>query len=80
MYIPIVCRCGRCIADIYPAFKLASMKYFQKELAGTAIPPGNMLFNTDAKLKLGPILDEFHLHLDCCRMTILFAAEFKDFY
>lgn len=80
MYCYIVCpECGKCLAhvyDLYLAMKQARLEEFLQDDLNDINPIYLNIFNLNG-VKLGDILDDLAIRLDCCRTHMISQVEFS---
>lgn len=80
MYPYIVCCCGRSIGDLFDVFSAMRSELYLITFGQTKFDPALLPIMPDLKVELGEILDNLHLHHDCCRVRIMTQVEFKELY
>lgn len=80
MYPYIVCYCGRSIGDLFDVFKAMRNELYMTTFGHTVFDPSMLAIMPDLQVELGEVLDNLHLHLDCCRARMLTQVEFKELY
>lgn len=80
MFPPIVCFCGRSIADICDLFKALKAEKLASIGGRDNILPEMLAFTEEANVEMGDILDALHLNLECCRSRLLGLVEYKNVY
>jgi DNA-directed RNA polymerase subunit N (RpoN/RPB10) len=72
MLIPIVCTCGRPIAEIYPAFD-ARRRKMMAESDRSAI--GSAEVGVVETVDLSPIFADYHVTKLCCKAKLISAVD-----
>lgn len=79
MYGYVLCRCGRCLANVYDLFKRLRADKIAAQVDGE-ISPKFLPLSDAATVELGDILDQLQLTRECCRACIMQQVEFKEVY
>lgn len=82
MLFAIVCHCGRSIGDLYPVYSALRNMIMDAELKklGRNISPDRLHLATDFQPRLGGVLDQLGINLECCRTRFLTSVEFEELY
>jgi len=82
MHIPILCTCGRNINSCFGAFEFLRQLEIEKTTSerAHAISANMIGAVTDLQPDMGKYLTALGFHSICCRMRIISALRFNDFY
>jgi DNA-directed RNA polymerase subunit N (RpoN/RPB10) len=80
MYPYIVCYCGRALGHLYDVFNTIRRERLAEEFGEEALDPTMIAIIQDVQIELGDVLDQLHLHNECCRVRMITQVEFKEVY
>lgn len=81
MYPPLKCKhCNKSLGEYFADIKAIRTERIEKKAAEEGIAIENIALSPKGDVKMGDVLAQFFIVKDCCIITILTCAEFKDYY
>jgi DNA-directed RNA polymerase subunit N (RpoN/RPB10) len=65
---------------LYDAFNAIRADRLAEEFGDEALDPTMIAIIKDVQIEMGDVLDQMHLHNECCRARMLTQVEFKEVY
>jgi DNA-directed RNA polymerase subunit N (RpoN/RPB10) len=81
MLTPIVCQsCGMPVGDVEDLFRHMKDEVTRRELEARGTVVEQAAVDPGLKISFGPILDKLGIHHNCCRVSLISAMSFCDYY